>query len=409
MVVLDVGCGTRFKGDVNVDFFKRGWNRQESDQEQGEYLDPCKIPNFVVASALYLPFKSDCFDLVVSNHVIEHTSNPPLMIREMLRVSKRKVVVKCPHNQGTGARRPFHIQYFNTDWFTQIGLKLGVKVESYISCYDDAPLTQRLFQITPKPLKRFYSRNIPYRVVRKVERKLFTNAALPLEIETHFTKKANLPALVDDVLFYVVFNDESIMRDCFLKSQYVDPNFVRRYNNTGVGLGLPLLYNNQIELFLDRDCWLVFAHQDFILGEPLAPKLSGLDPLGVYGVIGSRLGRLGLAGQIIQTDGSLVGSFLDKPEFVEALDEMCLIVHTRAFRAGLRFDKRFSFHFYGADLCRSALQMGLDVKALQVSCQHKSKTLSGAIGSVGYRKDRERFREKWHWLLPITSTTGVVA
>ena len=55
---LDVGCGSRPHGDVNVDFFRRGWNRQEGDQDKGEYVNHHSIPNFVVASAEALPFRS---------------------------------------------------------------------------------------------------------------------------------------------------------------------------------------------------------------------------------------------------------------------------------------------------------------------------------------------------------------
>lgn len=88
---LDVGCGTEPKGDVNVDFFKRGFNPQTGDQIHGEFMSPLKIQNFILADAEWLPFKDDCFDVVFSSHVMEHVQNPLLMLREMCSVAKRKV------------------------------------------------------------------------------------------------------------------------------------------------------------------------------------------------------------------------------------------------------------------------------------------------------------------------------
>ena len=90
IVILDVGCGSRFKGDVNTDIFRGGWNRQEADQYKGEFVDPHKIPNFVVASAEFLPSMDNYFDVVLSCHTIEHVSNPFRMLAELVRVSKRK-------------------------------------------------------------------------------------------------------------------------------------------------------------------------------------------------------------------------------------------------------------------------------------------------------------------------------
>jgi hypothetical protein len=50
--MLDVGCGTKPKGDVNVDFFSGGFNPQTGDQIKGEFMSPQEIPNFVRADAI---------------------------------------------------------------------------------------------------------------------------------------------------------------------------------------------------------------------------------------------------------------------------------------------------------------------------------------------------------------------
>lgn len=407
MVVLDVGCGSRGKGDVNVDFFKGGWNKQEADQDKGEFVDPRSIPNFVVASAEYLPFKNDCFELVFSSHTIEHVHDPFRMISELVRVSSRKVVVKCPHRSGSGAHRPFHVSYFDEAWFNNSASQLGVSFKTFISVVEDAPLTQRLYQITPKFLRRLYSRNILYRVVLKVERKLFSDWGLPFEIESHLVKK-KVSNICDDVVFIVVRNDLSAYKKCFLSGTGVAGNLVVDFDNSRRGTGLASAYNSLAKSFLNKNVWLVFCHQDFILHEQLKLKLTGLNKLGVYGAIGTRLSAIDFLGQITQTDSSKKGVFLTEPEYVDTLDEICLIVNTEAFRNGLCFDESFTFHYYGADLCVSAFRRGFDVMALQLSCQHKSKSLSGDIYSKCYRDLQNEFKGKWKRLLPITTTTGVV-
>lgn len=74
---LDVGCGEHPKGDVNVDIYT-----------------PSNIPkNFILASAEYLPFRKNTFDLVHSSYVIEHCLNPAQFIEDQIHCSKEKVLV----------------------------------------------------------------------------------------------------------------------------------------------------------------------------------------------------------------------------------------------------------------------------------------------------------------------------
>jgi len=91
-VVLDVGCGSKPTGDINLDV----------------YL-PDPIPqNFVLARASKLPFLEDSFDVVRSAYVIEHVLNPAQMIKEHVRVAKDKVIIYTD----------------NCDWFGNIFMRL---------------------------------------------------------------------------------------------------------------------------------------------------------------------------------------------------------------------------------------------------------------------------------------------
>ena len=68
-MILDVGCGNKPRGDVNIDFVKQ------------------TVPNFVRADALNLPFRDNVFSHACSHHVIEHVENPLKMISELKRVT----------------------------------------------------------------------------------------------------------------------------------------------------------------------------------------------------------------------------------------------------------------------------------------------------------------------------------
>jgi len=46
--------------------------------------------------------------------------------------------------------------------------------------------------------------------------------------------------------------------------------------------------------------------------------------------------------------------------------------------------------------------------AIQTDCQHRSRSLGGAVNSETYRDMQNKFREKWRDLLPIKTTTGIL-
>ena len=185
-----MGCGSRPTGDVNVDCFNRGWNSQEGDQKQGEFLNPRLVPNFVVAHAENLPFKDQCFDEAFSSHTIEHVKNPKKMLQELLRVSKRRVIVRCPHRKGSGAKRPFHINYLDEEWFNVSLAKLGFEPKVNIS-NSECLITSRLLLHSvvhcPKQMLPYVEASFAYRIIRKIERSQ-SRLRFPFEIEVQVTK-----------------------------------------------------------------------------------------------------------------------------------------------------------------------------------------------------------------------------
>lgn len=132
---IDVGCGSSPSGDVNCDLFLVDiGHRTGSTIILGQTLNPREIENFTLCDAQYLPFRDNAFDEAYSSHVIEHVKNPFLVLKEMIRVAKCKIVIFCPHRLGDRmqGKNPFHINLLNKSWFYKTTKSLNcrnVKVE----------------------------------------------------------------------------------------------------------------------------------------------------------------------------------------------------------------------------------------------------------------------------------------
>ena len=223
----------------------------------------------------------------------------------------------------------------------------------------------------------------------------------PYELEVQL-RKTPVQTGFDQAFFVVAYNDLHTFTGYFASSPFVQrEKTVSVYNLKNEGL--PTIFNRVVKEHLIDDAWFIFCHQDFILKEDLLTRLKELDVNTIYGPSGVRLGDNRFYGQIVQTDNSLLGCVLAEPTLVHTLDEMCMIVHSSAFKEGLTFDERFRFHFYGADLCMNAYVSGFDVRALQLTCQRARD-----VTSDSYLKALTLFREKWVKFLPIRTTTALI-
>jgi ubiquinone/menaquinone biosynthesis C-methylase UbiE len=92
-MILDIGCGDRAKGDVNLDVAKA---RTNSFFESKRIMNTAMIPNFVCADANYLPFRNNCFEKVLCHHTLEHLKNPVQALKEMDRVATDKIEIIVP-------------------------------------------------------------------------------------------------------------------------------------------------------------------------------------------------------------------------------------------------------------------------------------------------------------------------
>ena len=95
---LDIGCGT---GEY-ISFARRFVNYVCGMDISKTYLDRCKsytINALILADITNLPFLNQSFDCVLCSEVIEHVKPNDIAIREIMRVSRKSVLVSTP-NQG---------------------------------------------------------------------------------------------------------------------------------------------------------------------------------------------------------------------------------------------------------------------------------------------------------------------
>jgi len=106
-MILNVGCGFRLIGDVNVDI---------------------KLPCDLKADAHFLPFRENSFKMVLLHHVLEHLKEPIKALDEIMRVGKI-VEIRTPiswHPYGHFDKT--HLWFFPSDWFRKYARsrKLGI-------------------------------------------------------------------------------------------------------------------------------------------------------------------------------------------------------------------------------------------------------------------------------------------
>lgn len=97
--VLDVGCGEGFTLD-RLSKLKKFKELEGIDFSKEAILLGNKLhPHLKLkqANIYQLPYKDSSFDLVISTEVLEHLENPKKALREIIRVSKKYVLLSVPN------------------------------------------------------------------------------------------------------------------------------------------------------------------------------------------------------------------------------------------------------------------------------------------------------------------------
>jgi Glycosyltransferase like family len=152
---------------------------------------------------------------------------------------------------------------------------------------------------------------------------------------------------------------------------------------------------------------VIFVHQDIFLPESWLTNLRTSlyyfnkekiqwGVLGCYGVR-NNVGEGIELGQVYTNGLGIVGHKIDKPEYVETLDEIVLVIQKSS---DLRFDQSLpSFHLYGTDLCMSAREKGLLCYAIPAFCIHNTNQILH-LPKEFYECYRH-IKRKWKKYLPI--------
>jgi hypothetical protein len=164
-----------------------------------------------------------------------------------------------------------------------------------------------------------------------------------------------------------------------------------------------LAYNSAIEE-AEHDS-VIFVHQDVYLPDTWFADLNRCLVLleatgtnwGVLGCYGFRKGSEDGLGRVYTRGLGWHGQQISRPEPVETLDEIILIIRKSS---GLRFDPRLPhFHLYGTDICLMARARGMVSYAFQGYCVHNTNQL--LILPKEFYTCYRSIRSKWAHELPI--------
>lgn len=136
--LLDVGCG---KGDLMMRMRQQGWGVEglEVDADAVEYGRTINGLTVHLGSLESAQFPDNTFDVITSNHVIEHVHDPIALIRECLRVLKPggRLVLATPNIESFGHRvfkrnwshldPPRHLRLFTAKTLRECAVRAGFR------------------------------------------------------------------------------------------------------------------------------------------------------------------------------------------------------------------------------------------------------------------------------------------
>lgn len=205
--------------------------------------------------------------------------------------------------------------------------------------------------------------------------------------------------------FVAAVNDRAVLQDNLLASPCLRAAHAHEiliqegYRSAGNA------YNEAIAK--SQNDFLIFLHQDIILPEQWIYQLENSldlleseDPywgvLGCYGKTQYDGGR----GYVYQAGPGIIGEPFDRPEKVQTLDEIVLILRKSS---GLRFDESLpNYHLYGTDICLRAEQLGKKSYAIPAFCIHNSN--QGFVLPKEFYDCYWHVRRTWKAQLPVQAS-----
>jgi len=148
--ILDVGCGShKMKNAIGID------------------ITPNTRADIIADITTGFPIKTEAFNTVYCNHVLEHIDNTLFIMNELERILKKsgRLVIRCPFYNSFGAFvDPTHCHYFSeksfTEYFTDGGDMHRIGATSFKLIKVDLKYNPKLWFIPFKKKLRFFIPNL---------------------------------------------------------------------------------------------------------------------------------------------------------------------------------------------------------------------------------------------------------
>ena len=111
-LVLDIGCGDKPRGHVNLDLYTF---ESPHLRARGRRINPRQSQNFLTADAQHLPFRAKVFTDIYASHVLEHLPNPLQALQEWSRVAYRQIHIEIPNLKTIRHENPTHLYTWSRD------------------------------------------------------------------------------------------------------------------------------------------------------------------------------------------------------------------------------------------------------------------------------------------------------
>ena len=293
-------------------------------------------------------------------------------------------------------------------------LDLDAVVSDLTKLRDDPGLGRRLGGIGRARVEREYGVDLRGRqLLRSMERCM---QAKPRPVVQHGASKSPPRTAVPDVepralSIAVAVNDRSVLENNLFRS----PELGRPHGHQIIVRehypSASIAYNSALDA-AEHDI-VVFVHQDVYFPDDWFANLAATvrqlheDGIswGVLGSFGSSRAKPGGWGQVYTTGMGLHGNRAARPEPVETLDEIVLVLRKSS---GLRFDAALpGFHFYGTDICLEAAAKGLRSYAIPGFCVHNTNQLLRLPPE--FRRCYRFVKRKWKAHLPIATACTTIS
>jgi len=120
--ILDVGCGT----------LCQTFHQCFGERYAGLDLPTCTSPKDYDGDVENLPFPDNSFDIVTAWSVLEHLTNPFIGLSEMVRVTRRAVLVSTDYTERDKNQSNNHLYCWTQKVFHQFLSKTNLRVKVWI-------------------------------------------------------------------------------------------------------------------------------------------------------------------------------------------------------------------------------------------------------------------------------------